>query len=225
MPTAFDTPTVPFAGPFADLPTQFLEASTRAITASADLYTEVVRSQADATASLVEAYIAVGRQAAGTGQETVEAADETATKVVRDTARATRRATKRTAGATRKAARATRRAAAAPAKAAVEAPVAGYDDLTAEDLVAKLPELSQVQLGQVAAYEQAHDARSTVLERVEALTGPEPAPGYDELTADDVQKLLTGGDAELAAAVRDYERRHKGRTSVIDAAVRNVDAS
>jgi hypothetical protein len=228
MPTAFDTPAVPFAGPFADLPTQFLEASTRAITASADLYTDVLRSQADATASLLEAYLAVGRQAVGTGRETVEVAEEATTKVARGTARATRRATKRTAGATRRAAGAARTAAKAPAKAAeavVEAPIGGYDDLTAEQLVAKLPELSQVELAQVAAYEQAHDARSTVLERVAALTGPEPVPGYDELTADDAQKVVTGGDAELAAAVRDYERRHKGRTSVIDAAARNADAS
>jgi hypothetical protein len=229
MPTAFDTPAVPFAGPFADLPNQFLEASSRALTASADLYTEVLRTQADATAALLDAYLAVGRQAAGTGQQTVEVAEEAATTVTRGTARATRRATKRTAGATRKAAGAARAAAKAPAKAAVEAaveaPVAGYDDLTADELVAKLPELSQVKLAQVAAYEQAHDARSTVLDRVTALTGPEPAPGYDELSADDAQKLLTGGDAALAAAVRDYERRHKGRTSVIDAAVRNADAS
>ncbi|HEX2104616.1 MAG TPA: hypothetical protein VHF51_13255 [Solirubrobacteraceae bacterium] len=220
MSTAFDTPTAPLA----ELSTQLLEASARAITVSADLYAQVVASQADATAGLVEAYLAAGRQGAGAGQETVATIDETATKVARGTARATRRATKRTAGAARKAAGATRKAAAAPAKA-VEAPVAGYDDLTAEELVAKLPELSQAQLAQVAAYEQAHDARATVLERVAALTGPEPVPGYDELTADDAQKLVTGGDAELAAAVRDYERRHKGRTSVIDAAVRNADAS
>jgi hypothetical protein len=228
MPTAFDTPAVPFAGPLADLPAQFLEASTTALTASADLYTELLRTQADATAGLFEAYLAVGRQAAGSGQETVEVAEETAAKVTRGTARATARATKRTATATRKAAGAARRTAKAPAKAAqaaVEAPVTGYDDLTAEELVAKLPELSQVQLGQVAAYEQAHGARSTVLERVSSLTGPEPAPGYDELTADEAQKLVTGGDAELAAAVRDYERRHKGRTSVVDAAVRHADAS
>jgi len=231
MPTAFDTPAVPFAGPLADLPAQFLEASTAALTASADLYTELLRSQADATAGLLEAYLAVGRQAAGTGQETVEVAEETATKVTRGTARATARATKRTATATRKAARRTAQAparaakAAEAAEAAVEAPIAGYDDLTADDLVAKLPELSQVQLAQVAAYEQAHAARSTVLERVSALTGAEPAPGYDELTADEAQKLVTGGDAELAAAVRDYERRHKARTSVIDAAVRNADTA
>jgi hypothetical protein len=212
MPTAFDTPAVPFAGPLADLPAQFLEASTAALRAAADLYTELVRTQADATASLFEAYVAVGRQAAGTGQEAVEVAEETTTKVTRGTARAATRATKRTATATRKA-------------AGAEAPVAGYDDLTAEEVVAKLPELTQVQLAQVAAYEQAHDARSTVLERVSSLRSAEPAPGYDELSADEAQKLVTGGDAELAAAVRDYERRHKGRTSVIDAAVRKADAS
>jgi hypothetical protein len=234
MPTAFDTPAVPFAGPLADLPAQFLEASTAALSASADLYTELVRTQADATASLFEAYVAVGRQAAGTGQEAVEVAEETSTKVTRGTARAATRATKRTATATRKAAGTTRQAAKATAKttakstakaAAAEAPVAGYDDLTAEEVVAKLPELTQVQLAQVAAYEQAHDARSTVLERVSSLRSAEPAPGYDELSADEAQKLVTGGDAELAAAVRDYERRHKGRTSVIDAAVRKGDAS
>jgi hypothetical protein len=230
MPTAFDTPAVPFAGPLADLPAQFLEASTAALSASADLYTELVRTQADATASLFEAYVAVGRQAAGTGQEAVEVAEETSTKMTRGTARAATRATKRTATATRKAAGTTRQAAKATAKstakaAAAEAPVAGYDDLTAEEVVAKLPELTQVQLAQVAAYEQAHDARSTVLERVSSLRSAEPAPGYDELSADEAQKLVTGGDAELAAAVRDYERRHKGRTSVIDAAVRKGDAS
>jgi hypothetical protein len=239
MPTT-ETPVLPFA----DLPAQFLEASTRAITASADLYSEVVRSQADATAGLIDAYLGAGRQAAETGGEAAATAEQAATTAVRDTARAGRRATKRTGAATRKAAATTRKAAAGTRKAAAtapkaaaatsrraaaavtpEPPIAGYGDLTADELVAKLPELSQVQLVEVGAYEQANDKRTTVLERVAALSGPEPAPGYDELTADDVQKLLTGGDAELAASVRDYERRHKNRASVIEAAVRHADAS
>jgi hypothetical protein len=235
MPTLFEPTTpLPFAGPLADLPNQFLEASTRVLSASADLYTELLRSQADAAAGLLEAYVAVGRQTASTGREVAETADEATTKVVEGSARATQRATKRTARATRKAAAKPARAAAAAPKAAaraaakaapVQAPVTGYDDLTAEQLVAKLPELSQAELAQVTAYERAHEARTTVLDRVKALTGPEPAPGYDELTADDAQKLVTGGDAELAAAVRDYERRHKNRSSVVDAAVRHADAS
>jgi len=67
MPTLFDTPTaLPFPGSLSDLQSQWLEASTRALTASADLYTEVLRSQADAATGLVEAYLAVGRQSTTT---------------------------------------------------------------------------------------------------------------------------------------------------------------
>jgi hypothetical protein len=228
MPTAFDTPVVPFTGPFADLPTQFLEASTRALSASAELYTQVLQSQADATRELIQAYAGLGGQAVRAGAETTERAEEAATEVARGTGRAAQRATRRATTATRKAAKQVKAAtppkpAAAPV--AVEAPITGYDDSTAEEIVAKLPEQSQATLAQVAAYEQAHDKRTTVLERVAALTGPEPAPGYDELTADEVQKLLTGGDAALATAVRDYERRHKSRASVLEAAARNADES
>jgi len=229
MPTAFDTPVLPFTGAFADLPTQWIEASTRALTASAELYTQTLQLQADATRELIETYAGLGATAVRTGAQTTERAEEATAEVARETGRAAQRATRRTATATRKAVKRAKPAAnaakAATPAAAVEAPIAGYDDLNAEELVAKLPEQSQATLAQVAAYERAHDKRSTVLERVAALTGPEPAPGYDELTADDVQKLLTGGDAELATAVRDYERRHKARASVLEAAARNADAS
>jgi hypothetical protein len=210
MPTAYDTP-------FTALPTQWLEASTRALSASAELYTETLKLQADTTRALIETY-------AGLGAQTTEQAGETTRQVTRETGRATERATRRTATATRRAVKRAKPATAA-AKAAVEAPITGYDDLTADELVAKLPEQSQATLVQVAAYEQAHDKRSTVLERVAALTGPEPAPGYDELTADEAQKLLTSGDAALASAVRDYERRHKARASVLEAAARNANES
>ena len=96
--------------------------------------------------------------------------------------------------------------------------------MTAEQIVAKLPEQPQTVLAKIATYEQAKDKRATVLQRIAALTGPEPAPGYDALTADDAQKLVTNGSATLAAAVRDYERRHKDRASVIETAVRHADA-
>jgi hypothetical protein len=222
MPTRTDTTVVPFA--------DLLETSTRVISASAELYTEVLRTQADAARELIEAYAGLGGQAVTTTAQTSERAEAAVTEVARGTGQAARRATRRTASATRTAARRTRRAAKAAtpakaAKAALEAPIAGYDDLTADELVAKLPEQSQVTLAAVAAYEKAHDNRTTVLERVSALTGSEPAPGYDELNADEAQKLVTSGDATLAAAVRDYERRHKSRSSVLEAAARNADES
>jgi hypothetical protein len=222
MPTRTDTTVVPFA--------DLLETSTRVISASAELYTEVLRTQADAARDLIEAYAGLGGQAVTTTAQRSERAEEAVAEVARGTGQAARRATRRTASATRTAARRTRRVAKAAtpvkaAKAALEAPIAGYDDLTAEDVVAKLPEQPQATLALVAAYEQANQKRTTVLERVAALTGPEPAPGYDGLTADEAQKLVTAGDAALAAAVRDYERRHKGRASVLDAAERNAEQS
>jgi hypothetical protein len=223
MPTRPDTTLEPFAG--------LLETSTRLVSASAELYTEVLRTQADAARELIEAYAGLGGQAVTTGAQATDRAEEAVAEVARGTGRAAQRATRRTATATRTAARGARRTAAKAAtppkaaKAAVEAPITGYDDLTAEEIVAKLPEQPQTTLAQVAAYEQANAKRATVLERVAALTGPEPAPGYDGLTADEAQKLVTGGDAALAAAVRDYERRHKARTSVLEAAARNTEQS
>ena len=245
MATAYDTPVLPFADPFADLPSQWLEASTRAITASAELYTEVLNTQAQATRALLEAYSGLGAQAVQIGAEraaettgravettertaeTTERAAETAARTTRTAARATSRATKRT---TRRAASTTRRAAKPAARAAAAtpagptAPISGYDDLTAEQIVAKLPEQPQTVLARIATYEQANDKRATVLQRIAALTGPEPAPGYDALTADEAQKLVANGSPTLAASVRDYERRHKDRASVIETAVRHADA-
>jgi hypothetical protein len=211
--------TTTFETPFTEITNEWIEASTRALTASAELYTQALRLQADATRQIVESY-------AGLGSQTTERTAEAATEVARETGRATQRATRRTATATRRAVKRAKPAARAVTKAATaEAPISGYDDLTAEELVAKLPEQSQVTLAAVAAYEQAHDKRTTVLERVATLTVPEPTPGYDELTADEAQKLVTSGDAALAGSVRDYERRHKGRSSVLEAAARNADAS
>ena len=232
MATAFDTTVLPFADPFAALETQ-IEASTRAINASAELYTHVLNTQAAATRAFLEAYSGLGAQAAQAAQigsqrtaETTERAAETAARTTRTAARATSRATKRT---TRRAASTTRRAAkpaarAAAAPAAPNAPISGYDGLTAEEIVAKLPEQPQTTLAEIATYEQANQKRATVLQRIAALTGPEPAPGYDALTADEAQKLITSGSPPLAASVRDYERRHKDRASVIEAAVRHADA-
>src|SRR4051794_37404669 len=220
MPTPFDTTTDPFTG--------LLETSTRLVSASAELYSEVLRTQAEAARELIAAYSGLGGEAVRTTAQTTERAEEAVAEVARGTGQAASRATRRTATATRSAARRTRRAAATPAKAAkaaVEAPITGYDELTAEQIVAKLPEQPQTTLAQIAAYEHANAKRATVLERVAALTGAEPAPGYDELTADDAQKLVTGGDAALAAAVRDYERRHQARASVLDAAGRHADQS
>jgi ferritin-like metal-binding protein YciE len=103
--------------------------------------------------------------------------------------------------------------------------IARYDALTAEEIVGRLANLSQIELAKVAAYERRHQSRSTILDRVDTLQGDEPWPGYDELTADEVRAVLSEGDDDRAREVRAYERAHKNRAGVLKAAEREAAAA
>jgi len=61
-----------------------------------------------------------------------------------------------------------------------------------------------------------------VLERIQSLRGDEPWAGYDDMNADEIVERLRESDEELAARVRDYERSHKDRATVLRAAQREV---
>ena len=99
-------------------------------------------------------------------------------------------------------------------------PIANYDDLNANEVISQLNGLSQVDLSKVDAYERKHANRKSVLDKVNSLRGREPWPGYDELSAEEVVATLDGLDDKRVAEVRDYERRHKGRQTVIEAVER-----
>jgi ferritin-like metal-binding protein YciE/uncharacterized protein (DUF433 family) len=100
--------------------------------------------------------------------------------------------------------------------------IARYDTLTAEEITAKLPELSQIDLAKIEAYEHKNQDRTTILSRVSALRGDEPWAGYDELTAADVIAVLSEGDDDRAKDVRSYERAHKNRAGVLKATEREL---
>ena len=55
--------------------------------------------------------------------------------------------------------------------------IAGYDDLTAEEILGRLPSLSQVDLAKIDSYERRNQNRSTVLGRLSTLRGAEPWAG------------------------------------------------
>ena len=95
-----------------------------------------------------------------------------------------------------------------------------YDKKKVGEIASELPKLSQIDLAKVDAYERKNQNRSTVLGRIDALRGDEPWPGYDELSVDEVRAALSEGRADQAERVRDYERRHKDRAGVIEAAER-----
>ena len=69
--------------------------------------------------------------------------------------------------------------------------IARYDALTAEEIIGRLPSLSQIDLAKIDSYERRHESRTTILSRITSLRGNEPWPGYDELTGAEVQAFLS----------------------------------
>jgi ferritin-like metal-binding protein YciE len=100
--------------------------------------------------------------------------------------------------------------------------IARYDSLTADEITGRLGELSQIDRAKVDSYERRHQNRTTVLDRVSSLRGDEPWAGYDELTVSEIQAVLGEGDDERVKQVRTYERAHKSRAGVLNAAEREV---
>jgi ferritin-like metal-binding protein YciE len=105
---------------------------------------------------------------------------------------------------------------------ASDLPIARYDELSAEEIAGRLGELSQIDLAKVDSYERKSDNRSTVLSRIASLRGEEPWPGFDELTAAEVQAVLSEADDQRARDVRSYERAHKNRAGVLKATERQT---
>ena len=100
--------------------------------------------------------------------------------------------------------------------------IARYDKLTADEIVGKLGELSQIDLAKVDSFERRHQNRTTILTKITSLRGDEPWPGYDELSVAEVESVLGEGDDERAKDVRSYERAHKNRAGVLKAAEREA---
>ena len=100
--------------------------------------------------------------------------------------------------------------------------ITGYGKLTAAEIVEKLAHLSQVDLAKIDSYERKNENRTTILSRITSLRGDEPWPGYDELSVDEIRAVLDEGDEDRIKRVRSYERSHKNRSGVIDAAEREL---
>jgi ferritin-like metal-binding protein YciE len=91
-----------------------------------------------------------------------------------------------------------------------------YASLNANQVISRLGELSRTELRRIAAYERRHRNRRSVLERIEADTGKQPWPGYDEMPTEAILARLDGADEATVELARDYERRHRARAEVIE---------
>jgi hypothetical protein len=190
---------------------------------------EIVSVQSDFGRQVVRSYASGTDRLAEAAAEPTDVTESAVPKIVRST-RSTAAPSKRRQTTTPR--RAPRRPTTPGATAALASAVGagltnwtteGYDSLTAAEVVEKLPGFSQRDLREVDSYEKAHQARQTVLQRIESLREPEPVAGYDELTVPEVQEQLTAGDETRATSVRDYERSHKKRDGVLHAAQARID--
>lgn len=155
--------------------------------------------------------------ATGAGEAVRDAADET-----KQTARGAAGSAKRTAREARRVPGVAQAEGAAKGAVASEQdlPIPDYDSLNADDILERLPQLSQVDLAKVDVYERKEIGRKTIIERIADLRGDEPWPGFDDANAQDVVTRLRDGDDELATQVHAYELEHKNRATVLRATER-----
>ena len=168
------------------------------------------------------------------GEPSFDASTTGAADAARAGGAAVRQTAKRAQGSARKTARQARKVpgvaeAEGQAKGAVagegDIPIAGYDDLNANQVVSRLSDLSQIDLAKVDSYERKNANRKGVLDKVSSLRGSEPWPGYDELTVEEIGTALEGADDKRVSEIRDYERQHKGRQGVLEVAERELAKS
>jgi hypothetical protein len=102
-----------------------------------------------------------------------------------------------------------------------ELPLANYDRQSGTAIAAKLRAFSQSELRVIGEYEEAHGRRPAVLARVAELRTDEPWSGYDDTDGEVIAERLSTANASRVLV---YEREHKARSAVIEAATRALAA-
>ena len=102
-------------------------------------------------------------------------------------------------------------------------PIAGYDKQTAEDIASRLNGFSQRELRMIDAYERKRENRATITDKIAKLSGEEPWSGYDEQSVEAIATALHETSTTAAREVKAYERDHKGRSGVIEAADKRIE--
>jgi len=101
-------------------------------------------------------------------------------------------------------------------------PIKSYDKQKVADITAKLKGLRQRELRMIEAYERKRRNRASITGKIAKLSEDEPWSGYDEQSVSAISSALREADKTTAKAVRAYERKHKARAGVLQAADRRV---
>lgn len=105
---------------------------------------------------------------------------------------------------------------------AAEAPMPGYDEMTAKEVVSHLRGLTLTELAAIRTYELAHENRVTVLREIDRQIEAMPIAGYDELTVEEIEPVLETLDSEQLQYVATYEKAHENRVTLLEAIDRTL---
>lgn len=110
-----------------------------------------------------------------------------------------------------------------PSANEIESIIPGYDDLTVTEIIDQIKTLSMRQLEIIRDYEFHHYNRIRIIRQVnKELDEARIIPEYDSLTVGQVVEHLDELTPQELAAIRDYEKKHRNRTTVIRAIERNL---
>lgn len=113
-----------------------------------------------------------------------------------------------------------------PSPNEVDRLIPGYDDLTVTEIIDQIKKLSMKQLEIVRAYERHHYNRIRIIRQIDKeLDEARIIPGYDNLTVGEVVEHLDDLQPQELAAIRDYEKNHRNRKTVLSAIERNLAAA
>ncbi|MEU6012279.1 hypothetical protein [Streptomyces sp. NPDC047453] len=97
-------------------------------------------------------------------------------------------------------------------------PVPGYSRFGVTEIQQRLRGLSQTELAVIEGYERAHAGRRGVLNAIEHLRQAEPWAGYDAMDPERIKMRLHDVSDDMVRQVLEYERRHRQRDTLINAA-------
>jgi hypothetical protein len=95
-------------------------------------------------------------------------------------------------------------------------PLVGYDALVADEILVRLKGLTQSELAQLYKYEKAREARSTVLDGIEARLIDLPLPTYDSLRVAAILDAVNGLTRKELYTIHEYERTTRHRLPIIE---------
>ncbi|MEV5085675.1 hypothetical protein AB0K74_45590 [Streptomyces sp. NPDC056159] len=97
-------------------------------------------------------------------------------------------------------------------------PVPGFSRLGVAEIQPRLRGLSQTELTVIEGYERAHAGRRMVLNAIDQLRQAEPWAGYDAMDPERIKLHLHDVSDDEVRQVLEYERRHRQRDTLINAA-------